>query len=326
MCTSIATDKESFYFGRNLDLEYDFGDGVVFMPRNFPLHLRCNEVLRRHFAVIGMAKIESDYPLYAEGMNEFGLCMAGLNFEGNAYYPYHTENGRMGVAPFELIPYLLSTCKSLSTVKESLSRIRVVDVPFSEEIHNSPLHWHIADGSGSVVLEITRDGMKIYDNPYGVLTNNPTFPFHKENLSLFLNIGNGAPSEKRNFDAEVYGNGLMAHGLPGDYSSPSRFVKAAWLLSCRSKATANEVEELFSILSAVAPPRGAVINNEGKEHFTRYTCLMDCARGVYYYKTYDNSKIRGVEIKKESLDEEALVMIRDDETCGIKWLSQPNIL
>ncbi|MBQ8690000.1 MAG: choloylglycine hydrolase family protein [Clostridia bacterium] len=326
MCTSIATVGEKFYFGRNLDLEYSFGDGVVIMPRNFPLRLRCGELLRRHFAIIGMAKIELGYPLFAEGMNEFGVCIAGLNFAGNARYAHHTENGKTGIAPFELIPYLLSTCQRLDEIKDTLERIRVVDVPFSEDIGNSPLHWHIADKNGSITLEITSDGMKVYDNPHGVLTNNPTFPFHRDNLSLYLNLENVATKENLPFEAEIYGGGLMAHGLPGDYSSPSRFVKAAWLMRHHSKGTDTEAEELFSILSAVAPPKGAVINSDGQEHFTRYSCIMSGEDGVYYYRTFDNSRLRAVKMKKESLDDEALLLFRDAEASDVKLLSQPKIL
>ena len=132
--------------------------------------------------MIGMAAVVGDYPLYFEATNEKGLSMAGLNFPGNAHYGDVAE-GYDNVAAFELIPYLLGRCATVSEVRLSLERARVVNTNFSEGLPTSPLHWMISDAEESLTLECTRQGLKVYDNPFGVLTNNPTFDYHLTNVS-----------------------------------------------------------------------------------------------------------------------------------------------
>jgi len=300
MCTSIAFNLDSFYFGRNLDLDKDFGDGVIITPRNFPLSFRCGKEIRTHYAFVGMGTAIDGCPLYADGMNEHGLCIAGLDFKGNAHYNREFDRGRVNLAPFEIIPYLLGVCKDINGVKEELCRLVAIDVPFSDKIPNSPLHFHIADRSGSIALEFTRGGVNAYDNPYGVLTNNPPFPFHRDNMALYQNLSNGALS-----DRDAYCNGILARGLPGDYSSPSRFVKAAWLAKTVS-GHGGDISLAFSVMYAVAPPKYAVFNIDGEPHFTRYTSIM--GDGKYAIRLYGELIFTVVDIKKESLDSEALII------------------
>ena len=118
MCTSIALLHGSGYFGRNLDLEYSFGEQVVIMPRLFPLHFHRLPSLTRHFSMIGMANVAEGYPLYAEAVNEKGLYMAGLNFPGNACYEADVPEGFDAAAPYELIPWILGTCETLAEARE----------------------------------------------------------------------------------------------------------------------------------------------------------------------------------------------------------------
>lgn len=306
MCTSIALSGHGFFFGRTLDLDRDFGDGAVVTPRNYVLNLRCGEVIRRHPAFVGMATVADGYPLYADGMNEHGVCIAGLEFRGNAHYPPVPSREMRGIAPFEVIPYLLSRCECLDDVREELSRICIVNVPFSDEIENSPMHWHIANKGGSLVVESTAEGMQVYENPFGVLANNPPFPFHRDNYTLHLGSTNSSARDAVGC-GEVFCNGVMGYGIPGDYTSPSRFVRAAWLAGHARYDEGDGVSMVYSILGAVAPPRGAVINERGKEHFTRYSCVMDPKKLEYTYKRAFSTKIFSTCIKKESLEGEALI-------------------
>ena len=299
MCTSIALMGERFAFGRTLDLGCGFGDGAVITPRNYALHLRCGEVIMRHQAFVGMAAVIDGFPLYADGMNECGVCMAALDFKGNAHYPALPLGGRRALAPFEVIPYILSKCESLADARAELDRISIVDVPFSDDVPSSPLHWHIADRGGSLVVESAKDGMRVYENEHGVLANNPPFPFHKDNCTLYLNATN-----ERCGDEGVFCSGVMGHGIPGDYTSPSRFVRAAWL---RRYARCDGEAGLFSLLGAVAPPRGVVTSEDGSEHYTRYTCAMSPDELCYAYKSAESSEILHTYMKKESLDGETLI-------------------
>ena len=302
MCTSIALVGENFCFGRTLDLDQNFGDGVITTQRNYVLTLRCGDVIARHHAFMGMATVVNGFPLYADGLNEHGVCIAALDFKENAHYPTEPAGARRGIAPFEVIPYVLSLCKNLLDAKRVLEGISVVDVPFSDVIPSSALHWHIADKSGSLVLESTADGMKIYENEHNVLTNNPPFPFHRDSCTLYLNSTN-EPAR----DSRVFCNGVMGRGIPGDYSSPSRFVRAAWLTRYARCNEGEEAAVLYSLLGAVAPPRGTVTSEDGGEHFTQYTSVMNPKSLAYTYKMGNCTEILHTYMKKESLDGETLI-------------------
>ena len=307
MCTSIALMKENFCFGRTLDLDCEFGDGAVITPRNYVLELRCGEVIRRHYAFIGMASVIDEYALYADGMNEHGVCIAALEFAGNAHYPRVAASGKKGLAPFEIIPYLLGVCKNLDEVRGELNGISIVDVPFNDDVPNSALHWHIADASGSLVLESTKDGVEVYENPYGVLANNPPFPFHRDNCTLYLNSTNRSAAESGMECEDIFCNGVMGRGIPGDYTSPSRFVRAAWLNRYIEYGVGNGGDAVFAILGCVAPPRGVIIEEGGGEHYVRYTAVMDKSSLSYAYKRGIDTKIHTTYMKKESLDAETLI-------------------
>ena len=193
MCTAISFKTKDHYFGRNLDLEYSYEESVTITPRNFSFHFRKEREFKKHYAMIGMALVVDDYPLYFDAANEKGLCMAGLNFLNNAVY--HPENKeKINITPFELIPYILGICKNVSEVRCLLSEINIVNINFSEELPLSPLHWIISDRHSSITVESTKEGVKIYDNPYGVLTNNPPFDFHLHNLTQYLNLTREEPT------------------------------------------------------------------------------------------------------------------------------------
>lgn len=302
MCTSVAMQFDKFYFGRNLDLEYDFGDGVVFMPRGYKINLRCSEQVNRHLAVFGMGIIMDGFPLFAEGANERGVCIASLNFKGNAHYTNSKTQGKINLAPFELIPYLLARCQTAEEAKEIFLKTNLMDIPFSDGMPNTPLHFHLADKCGSYTLEFTHNGARVYENPYGVLTNNPPFPYHAENAKMYMHLSNTQPKTERLFTC-----GVGAVGLPGDYTSPSRFVKAAWLARLQNGRHELSVFDVFSTLLSVAPPRCAVITPDGKEHFTRYTCCIDTDDMIYYYQKHGTLDIHNVSFDNELFDTDKVI-------------------
>ncbi len=230
MCTSIAMLQGGGYFGRNLDLAYSFGEQPAVMPRRYPLRFLRQPAMEEHFAMMGMASVAQEYPLYAEAMNEKGLYAAGLNFPGNAWYPPEAAEGCDAVAPYELIPWLLGSCGTLREAKARLARFRPLRVPFAKGILLASLHWQIADPSGAAVLGATREGVFLYDDPVGVLTNNPPFPFHQMNLSQYQCLSARPPKNRFAPDLPLrpFGEGMGAIGLPGDASPASRYVKAAF--------------------------------------------------------------------------------------------------
>ncbi len=300
MCTSIAMKTADFYFGRNLDLEYDFGQQVVITPRNYPFHFRCEAPVKEHPAIIGMATVADGYPLYAEAANEHGLCIAGLNFPQNAHYFSEAAESKRNVSPFELIPWVLCHCKTTAEAKALLAKTRLVDISFSERLPLTPLHWHIADQAASIVAEPTVGGLRIYDDPVGVLTNEPPFPYHLADLCRYLHL---TPAPPHNYFHGVkgiapYGSGMGAIGLPGDWSSPSRFVRAAFLLhhSYAPEGEAESVNQFFHLLSAVEMVRGSVISEDGRYEITRYSSCINATRGIYYYTTYKTRTATAIEL------------------------------
>ena len=297
MCTAITFNGKDTYFGRNLDLEYRLNEAVTIMPRNFPLKYRFIDTESYHPAIIGMATVREDYPLYYDAANEYSLAMAGLNFVGNAVYSPPKEN-KLNITTFELIPYILGNCKNVFEAVTLLKQINITDTPFNKELSVGYLHWIIADKNSSIVVEPLKEGIKIYDNPVGVLTNNPTFDFHLKNLNQYINL---TPNDNKKAFAEnlnfpFLSHGLGAVGLPGDLSSISRFVRATYHKFCTVKPETEEesVTNFFHILNSVFQTEG-LTRFDGKFEKTVYSSCINIDKCIYYYKTYENCRISKID-------------------------------
>lgn len=306
MCTSLTFQTSDFYFGRNLDLEYNFGEKIVITPRQYPFIFKFAGTLSEHYAIIGTAQITDGCPLYAEAVNEKGLCLAALNFPGNAVYAETPESGKTNLAPFELFGFLLGTCATVKEAEEKLKAVCITHTAFKDGYPVAPLHWHIADKDRSLVLECIKDGMHLYENPVGVLTNNPPFPFQLTNLQNYMHLTSNPPENRfaPALKLAPYGQGMGALGLPGDASPASRFVRAAfckWNSELPSGEEAS-VTQFFHILDNVAMVAGSVRTPENKLDRTTYASCINASRGIYYYKTYNNNQISAVSMHKTDLD------------------------
>ena len=321
MCTAITYKTNDHYFGRNLDLEYSYNETVTITPRNYEFKFRKVDGVKSHYAMIGMAYVQDDYPLYYDAINEKGLGMAGLNFPGNAFYNEVKED-KDNVAPFEFIPYILSSCETIEEVKEKLKNINLANINYSDTLPVSPLHWIIADKENSITVESVKDGLKIYDNPVGVLTNNPTFDIHMFNLNNYMNLSveQAVNNFSKDLQLEPYSRGMGAMGLPGDLSSASRFVKAVFTkINSKSGASESEsISQFFHILGSVYQQRGCVHMGEGKYEITIYSSCVNQDKGIYYYTTYENSQITGIDMHKEDLDSSKLISYKLIEGQQIK--------
>lgn len=305
MCTCITFQNKSFYFGRNLDLEYSFGERVVITPRKYVFDLRTQEKMIEHYAMIGMATVIANYPLYAEASNEKGLSMAGLYFPDNAEYQPMKED-MINITPFEFIPWILGKCSSVDEAEELLGKVNIVKIQFNENIPLAPLHWMLADEKRCIVLESMKGGLYIHENPIGILTNNPPFDYHKTNLSNYMNVTPHAPVNRftKHLNLQAYGQGMGGIGLPGDVSPTSRFVRAAFMQQnsvCEEDEVSN-VTQFFHMLDSVSMVRGSTITPEGKYDITTYSCCFSVENGIYYYKTYENNQISAVKLFNENLD------------------------
>lgn len=311
MCTAITYHTKDHYFGRNLDLEYSYEEQVVVTPRNYVFSFRKVGTMKNHYAMIGMAYVQEGYPLYYEATNEKGLSMAGLNFPENAYYG-EVLPGKDNVAPFEFIPWILGQCATVSEVKCMLEYIQITNIAFSEALPPSPLHWIIADRECAITVEAVKEGMKIYDNPIGVLTNNPTFDYHMMNLNNYMHLSNQTPENRfaKGVPLKEYSRGMGAIGLPGDLSSASRFVRMAFnkLNSVAEEDTEEgSVGQFFHLLDSVVMTTGALQMPSGLYDKTVYSCCCNADRGIYYYITYENRQICAVDMHKEDLEGEEIV-------------------
>ena len=309
MCTAISQKLDDLYFGRTLDNEFSYFEEVTVAPRNFNFNFRNGEVLKNHYAIIGMAYNKGDFPLYYDAVNEKGLCMAGLNFVGNACYRKPREN-KVNVAQFELIPYILGKCSKVSEAEEIIRNLNITDIPFSDDLPLAELHWIIADKERAVTLESTKSGINLYENSVGVLANNPEFPIHLEKLNDYrhLSAENVKNTFGSGFDLKQYSKGMGAIGLPGDFSSSSRFVRATFVKAnsvCEGDEV-SKVNQFFRVMATVEPTRGVCVTDAGY-NISIYTSCCNAQKGIYYYKTYDNLSITAVDMNKENLDGEKLM-------------------
>ena len=310
MCTAATYTTKDHYFGRNLDLEFSYNETVTVTPRNYPFQFRKVKALESHYAMIGTAFVVDNYPLYYDATNEKGLSMAGLNFPENADYKQEAE-GKDNVTPFEFIPWILGQCSTIKEVKELLGRINLININFSEKLPLSPLHWMISDRNESITVESVKEGMKIYDNPVGILTNNPTFDIQIFNLNNYVNATREIPENRFSsaIALDVYSRGMGGIGIPGDLSSSSRFVKAVFtkLNSVSGTSESESISQFFHILGSVNQERGCVRLAEDTYEITIYSSCCNVDKGVYYYKTYENSEITGVDMHNENLDSQSIV-------------------
>ena len=310
MCTAATYKTNDFYFGRTLDYEFSYGDEITVTPRNYPFKFKFAEPLKSHYAIIGMAYVADNYPLYYDAANEKGLAAAGLNFVGNAYYG-NEKSGKCNVAQCEFIPWLLCRCASVDGAKRLLSNVNITNTPFNESLPAAQLHWIIADKSGCIVVESVKDGLKVYENPVGVLTNNPPFETQMFMLNNYMSL---SPKQPQNTFANglalnSYSRGMGALGLPGDLSSASRFARVAFTkMNSISADSENEsVSQFFHILGSVDQQRGCCEVSEGKYEITIYTSCCNTTKGIYYYTTYNNHQISAVDMRKENLDSTELM-------------------
>ena len=309
MCTAIRYQNKDHYFGRNLDADFSFNERVVITPRNHLFSLRNGTEFKTKFAMIGVATVLNDQPLYYEAANEKGLAVAGLNFPGNAEY-LPPQPGRTNLASFEFLPWLLGQAQTVSEVRELLKDLVLTNIPFSAEIPVPPLHFMISDRECSIVVEPRADGLHVYENPFDVITNNPPFDFHLWNMRQYRHLSPSIDPVRfsQQYPLEKFCVGMGSIGLPGDTSSASRFVRTAFnLTNSKSEPTEeSQVSQFFHVLDSVAMVRGSTVTPNGTNDITLYSCCINLDKGILYYKTYDNSQLTAICMDRVDLDADHL--------------------
>ena len=311
MCTAVSFTSGDHYFGRTLDLEYSYSEQVVITPKNYAFKFLNEPQINNHHAIIGIATVANNYPLYYDASNNKGLAMAGLNFPGNAHYKPVDFNVVFNVAAFEFIPFILSQCATVQEAVKLIENVNITDQSFNSDYKATPLHWMISDKSESVTVEPLGDGVKIYQNKVGVLTNNPPFEWHMTNLKNYISLTSSEPENRfcDGVDLTAYSKGMGAIGLPGDLSSASRFVRAAFVTqnSVCGETQEQSVSQFFHILGSVTQQRGCVKLKDNKYVESVYTSCFNTEKGLFYYTTYNNSQISCVDINREDLCKNDLI-------------------
>ena len=304
MCTAVCFKDNGFYFGRTLDYETSYGEEIVVLPRCAKLDFFYEGKAENNYAIIGTAHVAGGYPLFYDAANECGLCMAGLNFVGNAKYNSFRE-GVKNAAQYEFLPWVLRQCKNVSEARRLIENTNITDKAFNEYLPAAQLHWLIADKDSAITVEATESGINIYDNPACVLANNPPFPMQMFGLNDYAALSAKQPENtfSPELKLDMYSRGMGAIGLPGDWSSKSRFVRAAFVRanSVSDGGEKSSVSRLFHILGSVTQVKGCC-DVGGSPEYTIYTSCIDADKGVYYYKTYDSLSISSVDMSKENLD------------------------
>lgn len=310
MCTALTliNKENAHFFGRNMDIECDFNQCILLVPRNFQMtNVISNNTFHNKYAILGMGTLVNNHPLLADAFNEKGLACAGLYYPHYAYYEPSPVPNKTNLGPYDLILWILSNYDNVPDVKLALQEIELVDFPFVPSLPVPTLHWIVYDKNDNcIVIEKTVDKLTIHDNPIGVLTNSPSFDWHLTNLNQYTGLSPHQPAEaiwhKQRLHALGQGLGLM--GIPGDSSPASRFVRVAFLKSHATflESLDTSLAEFFHILNNVAMVGGSVITPSNKPDITLYSSCMDLDAGSYYYNTYYNNQINSIHLYQENLE------------------------
>ena len=298
MCTAIKTNGKRHLFGRTLDVEASYGEKVIISKRDYVFKFSPLKERASRYAMLGIGCVADEYPLYFDAVNEKGLAAAALSFVGNAVYR-EKEEGKYNVASFDFIPWILSNCQSVADAAELISKTNITSDSFSADMPPTSLHFIIADKDESITVESVKDGIKVYENQLGVLTNNPPFEYQLANACAYMYLD---PRQSKNTIApdvklKHTSRGMGAFGMPGDYSSQSRFVRALFVKNhIESIEDDGDVGKFFHVMDAVKVPYGCVVNEQGEKTYSVYTSCADIERIVYYFTTYGSRRIRAVSL------------------------------
>lgn len=315
MCTGVRfSDNEgNMYFGRNLDWSTSYGQRVVITPRGYKYRSAFLGEMANSPALIGMGIVAENTPLYFDCANEYGLAIAGLSFAGLASYETDAVEGKINVAAYEFPLWVTLNFSSVDEVEKILPNVAIVAKSINDQYQTTEQHWLIGDGKRSIVVEYTANGMEFYEDDFDVLTNQPGYSWHRDNMRNYMNLFAMMPKGVKWGRAVVkaFGAGSLMQGLPGGFYPTERFVRAAYFNTHYPAQTdeASNVSRLFHTLAGVAMIDGGAAMEDGKFEKTIYTGGYSSATSTYYYNTYEDPAIRGVSLADHDLDSTELIMV-----------------
>lgn len=309
-CFTWETEDGRHLLGRTYDQCGDLqGNSVAVVPRNYPLRLEidrnCQQYVRSRYAFGGMAIMGLESPVMVDGINEAGVMGGLLNYPGYAVYDLVRDSRHMNIHPGFLTGYLLSQCAS---VEEAASLIPSLNLT-AERIfgHEISIHYIFSDSTGeAIVVEPDQGGLQIYRDTIGVMTNSPGYPWQHTNLCNYASVSNSLGASHDFMDLKMGGASISSgggFGLPGDYSSPSRFVRMAVMKHYAVKGVdeLDGVSRMFHQFSAVNIPEGIVMRPQEEEDpsYDQTLCVsaMCSESGTYYFSTCKSRRISAVRLR-----------------------------
>lgn len=311
MCTSLTleTKDKNHFLARTMDFSLVLNPSVIMYPRNHQWNIyKSDQSIEVKYAFLGVGqKFSENYCAFADGVNEKGLSCASLYFPGYASYSDKKSNFLLNIAPYEIVPYLLSKCETIEDAIAEIKGVNLMNTSLEEMQLLPPLHWIVYDKSGGcIVIEPRESGLEIIKNPIGVMTNSPEIDWHLTNLRNYIGLNPFRQKDVTlaNVTFKPISQGSGSFGLPGDFTSPSRFVKTVFAKHANMNCE-NETEGLsniFHILEGVTIPKGNVVTEYNRIDYTQYTACFNLDKVIIYYKTYDNSQIEAVSLLNENLN------------------------
>lgn len=318
-CTGITLKAKdgAVVYGRTMEWgSFDLNSQVVVVPRGhqFTAHTPDKKPGARWEGRYGFVGLDGlDFEVYLDGMNEKGLAVGGFYHPGFAeYQKYDPEKASECMGPGDVIGYLLSTCATVEEAKAAIAKVRVTAVVAPPIGMAPPAHYLVTEPNGkAVVIEYLKGELKLFDAPLGVITNAPSYDWHETNLRNYINLSPVALTGKKieELDFKPLGGGSGMIGLPGDFTPPSRFVRAvAFSKTARPTPTGEEtVYELLRILDNFNVPLGAAegegeAKTNGMRSSTIWTSVWDTKNKVLYYHTQNNRRVRKVDFGKLDFD------------------------
>lgn len=310
MCTALTllTKECEVLFGRNLDLEYNFGQSVHLVPRNYKwINIVTDKIEDTKYAILSMGVVVDRQPFLLDGFNEVGLGCAALNFPGYAYFNREIQEDKINLAPYDIVLWILSNFKTIEDVEYAFKDVNIVRSPRVANFPQAIFHWIVADRSGrSIVIEKTKEKLSIYQNKIGVLTNSPPFDWQTTNMRQYIPLSPYQPKDVYWCEQKLtpVGNGIGTLGMPGDYSPPSRFIRIAFAKTNMSLPEDEDrgISEFYHMLNNVAAVNGSVITRTCEKETTLYSSCMNLQKGIYYYNTYYNNRINAIIMWNENLN------------------------
>lgn len=311
MCTAVTlrSRQGETFLGRTMDFSYPLDPQLYVMPRGYEWSNALDTIrIHNRYGYIGVGQDISKIT-FADGVNEMGLAVAALYFPGYAEYgKYRWVDGatQNSIAAIELVNFLLGICSTVEDAVTTLRSVQLVGVPDSVTNSVAPLHWIVCDRSGRcMTVEQTKDGLHLFNNPVGVLSNSPDFEWHMNNLRNYMRA---SPEQREkaqwgNLVLTPFGQGGGTEVLPGGYTPPARFVRTVFQKMHVPVPENREsaVVTGFHVLEGVSIPKGVVMTARGTDDYTQYTVFLNTMTCEYFVRTYNNLQISTAKLSADAV-------------------------